>query len=217
MDIEDRIRQFETMVRPEADPNNDMAWFSLGQAYAQAGRHEDAARAMVRCTEINPQMSKAYQLAGEALAKVGELSKAAEILTAGYKVAASRGDRLPQKGIEELLIKLGQSVPQVQPKGPAPARTTPAGTGGAGGFSCRRTGRAGTKMARAPFRNELGAWIQANISEETFRGWVAQGTKVINEMRLDLSKDEDSATYERLMCEYLGIDEDLRASLSKGG
>lgn len=216
MDIEDRIRQFETMVRPEADPNNDMAWFSLGQAYAQAGRHEDSARAFERCTQINPQMSKAYQLAGEALAKIGELARASEVLSAGYKVAASRGDRLPQKGIEELLVKLGQEVPKVEPKGPSPKKPA-AGTTAGGGFVCRRTGQPGTRMARAPFRNELGAWIQANISDETFRGWVAQGTKVINEMRLDLSKDEDAATYERLMCEYLGMDEELRASLQKGG
>ena len=43
MDVAQRIAQFETMVRPEADPNNDMAWFSLAQAYADAGRHADAA------------------------------------------------------------------------------------------------------------------------------------------------------------------------------
>ena len=36
-----------------------------------------------------------------------------------------------------------------------------------------------------------------------------QGTKVINEMRLDLSRDEDSETYDRQMREYLGIDDAL--------
>ena len=64
MDIQQRIAQFENMVRDEADPTNDMAWFSLGGAYAQAGRHADAAKAYVRCVQINPAMSKAWQLAG---------------------------------------------------------------------------------------------------------------------------------------------------------
>ncbi|MCK6478042.1 MAG: hypothetical protein L6Q35_14570, partial [Phycisphaerales bacterium] len=48
MDPNQRIAQFEAMVRPEADPNNDMAWFSLGSAYRDAGRHADAAKAFAR-------------------------------------------------------------------------------------------------------------------------------------------------------------------------
>ena len=40
MDIASRIAQFENMC--QADPDNDMAHFSLGGAYAQDGRHEDA-------------------------------------------------------------------------------------------------------------------------------------------------------------------------------
>ena len=35
---------------------------SLGGAYAQAGRQADAAKAFIRCFEINPAMSKAYQI-----------------------------------------------------------------------------------------------------------------------------------------------------------
>ena len=71
MDINARIAQFENMVQPGADPDNDMAWFSLGGAYAQAGRHSDAARAYEKCYTINPAMSKAYQLAGESYLMIG--------------------------------------------------------------------------------------------------------------------------------------------------
>jgi Fe-S cluster biosynthesis and repair protein YggX len=205
MDTAQRIAQFEAMVRPEADPNNDMAWFSLGGAYAQAARHDDAARAYLRCTEINPDMSKAYQLAGASLIESGDKAKAGETLTKGYEVAARKGDFMPRKAMGELLVKLGMPVPQVAEA----KQAAPAGT-----FMCKRTGRPGTKLEKAPFRGPVGEWIAANISAETWREWIGQGTKVINEMRLDLSRDQDSDVYDQHMREYLGIDEALLAELT---
>lgn len=202
LDINQRIAQFETMVRPEADPNNDMAWFSLAGAYAQANRHEDAAKAYIRCFEINPGMSKAYQLAAKALIECGDKPQAIEVLSAGFKIASGKGDFMPQKAMGEMLTSLDAPLPVV-------ARTTPAAqpaTSG-GDFMCTRTGKPGTKMARAPFKGPTGAWIAANISQQTFDEWIRQGTKVINELRLDLSRPEDSASYDRHMLDYLGIDE----------
>ncbi|CAG0967250.1 putative Fe(2+)-trafficking protein [Phycisphaerales bacterium] len=208
MDVTQRIAQFETMVRPGADPDNDMAWFSLGRAYAEAGRHDDAARAFARCLEINPAMSKAYQLAGEAYIARGELSKASDILKRGYTTAFQRGDRMPMTAMGELLKKIGDEPPAVAA---AAAETGPAGT-----FVCKRTGRAGRQLPRPPFKGPVGAWIHANISQETWDNWVRQGTKVINELRLDLSREEDSETYDRHMREFLGIDDELYQSLAAG-
>lgn len=208
MDIHERIRQFETMVRPEADPNNDMAWFSLGTAYAQAGRHAEAAGAFTRCFELNGDMSKAYQLAGKAWLEAGEVRKAGEVLAKGYAVAAARGDLMPKKAMGEMLEKLGRALPEVGGKG---VETASSG----GTFVCQRTGRPGTRMARPPFKGAIGQWIYENISKETFvDGWVPQGTKVINELRLDLSRDEDERVYDRHMREYLGIDDELYTRLT---
>lgn len=209
MDIAQRIAQFEAMVRPEADPNNDMAWFSLGQAYAQAGRQGDAAAAFLRCTAINTDMSKAYQLAGQAFIAAGQKGKAAEVLLEGYKVAASKGDRMPMKAMGDLLTGLGVEPPAVKSAAPAPAATVADGS-----FIDRKTGKPGTKMIRPPFKGPIGAWIGAHISQETFDDWIRQGTKVINEMRLDLSRDEHSETYDRFMREYLGIDDELYEQLT---
>jgi Fe-S cluster biosynthesis and repair protein YggX len=209
MDTESRIRQFETMVRPEADPNNDMAWFSLAGAYRDAGRHAEAAEAYVRCCTINPAMTKAYQLAGAAYIDAGMPDRAAEVLTEGYRAAASRGDRMPQKAMGELLTKLGKPLPRVDSSANPPGATAPPG-----GFVCKRTGRPGTKMTRPPFKGPIGRWIAENIAQETFDAWIAQGTKVINELRLDLSRDQDSDVYDQHMREYLGIDEELFQKLS---
>ncbi|MFA6044017.1 MAG: Fe(2+)-trafficking protein [Phycisphaerales bacterium] len=208
MDINQRIAQFETMVRPGADPDNDMAWFSLGGAYAQAGRHGEAAAAYTKCYELNPAMSKAYQLAGKALLDAGQRDAGVATLKAGYSSAAERGDRMPMKAMGELLEALGEKPPEVKGAGAATVATT------TGSFVCKRSGKPGTQMSRAPFKGPLGAWILANISKETFEGWIRQGTKVINEMRLDLSRDEDAATYDKQMREFLGIDDALLAELT---
>ncbi|MDX2132758.1 MAG: Fe(2+)-trafficking protein [Planctomycetota bacterium] len=213
MDVNQRIAQFETMVRPGADPDNDMAWFSLGRAYADAGRDADAATAFEKCVALNPAMSKAYQLAGESLVRIGELSRAADVLLRGHAMARSKGDRMPMLAMADLLRKMGQEPPE------APAPEAPGGSGGAaadGSFVCRRTGKAGCRLARAPFRGSLGAWIHAHISQETWDAWVRQGTKVINEMRLDLSREEDAETYDRHMREYLGIDDDVLREIAGG-
>lgn len=197
-----RIAQFENMVA--ADPSNDMAHFSLGGAYTQVARYADAANAYLKCVEINPKFTKAYQLAGQALISAGEPDRAAEVLTAGYTSAAALGDRMPQKAMGELLTKIGKPVPQTT----AAASAMPPGT-----FVEPSSGKGGTKMLRPPFKGPVGNWIFENITQETFDEWIRQGTKVINELRLDLSREDHAETYDKYMYEYLGIDDALLAKL----
>ncbi len=207
MDLNARIAQFENMVREGADPTNDMAWFSLAGAYAQAARHADAARAYRTCIDLNPNFSKAYQLAGEALRAANDTSAAIAILTDGYKVAARKGDLMPKRAIAELLKSLNAPIPADPSGASAPAPTT-------SGFTDRKTGRPGTRMPRPPFKGPIGQWIHQHISQETFDAWIRQGTKVINELRLDLSRDADEATYDAHMREFLGIDDEMYEQLT---
>ncbi|MEZ6242399.1 MAG: Fe(2+)-trafficking protein [Phycisphaerales bacterium] len=195
MDIDERIRRFEELVRD--DPENDMALFSLGGAYNQAGRYREAADAYLRCVAANPTMSKAYQLAGAALMASDQKPRAAETLAEGYRVAAGQGDLMPKKAMADLLHQLGEPLPEVEEKGTTPAPP--------GSFIDQKTGRPGAKLARAPFRNALGEWIQANISKQTWDEWIGLGTKIINELRLDLSRDEHDAVYDYAMRRYLGL------------
>jgi Fe-S cluster biosynthesis and repair protein YggX len=112
---------------------------------------------------------------------------------------------MPQKAMGELLQKLGANVPVVESK----SATGSAGQASGGGdFVCSRTGQAGHQLPRPPFKGPFGRWIFEHISKETFDGWVKQGTKVINEMRLDLSRDQDAETYDKQMREYLGVDDE---------
>jgi Fe-S cluster biosynthesis and repair protein YggX len=139
----------------------------------------------------------------------------------GFTIAAERGDLLPKNALADILKSLGRELPEVAVKGPGAGKkdgisllggsaesgprpdpsSFPAGT-----FIDHKTGRPGTKMAKPPFRGRLGAWIGENISQETFEAWIRQGTKVINELRLDLSREQDAEAYDEHMREFLGID-----------
>lgn len=220
MDVEKRIAQFENMA--QADPSNEMAHFSLGKAYADAGRFADASKSYLRCVQLVPDMSKAYQLAGEMLLKVNQNDEAASILVRGYVVAAEKGDLMPKTAIANLLKQIGREVPDVPNAKGASASVPLGGTGGPaanydpskplpeGMILDKKSGRPGTRMPRPPFKGPVGEWIAANISQETFyKGWVPQGTKVINELRLDLSREKDQEIYDQHMREYLGVDESV--------
>jgi len=204
-DLKERITRFENMAA--ADPENEMAHFSLGQAYLQQGRAGEAARSFEKCIALNPEMSKAYQLAGEAMIKAGWSDKAVDFLNRGYEVAASKGDRMPQDAIAELLESIGRKTPTLSEdaKRQASAKSS--------SFVCQRTGQPGTQLKEPPIRGPVGQWIQQNIAAETWRQWIGQGTKVINELRLDFSREEDQNTYDQYMHEFLGIDQDLLREL----
>ena len=196
----DRIAQFEKMARE--DPTNDMAHFSLGNAYLQSGRAAEAAKALENCIAVNPHMSKAYQLAGQAMIEAGWADKAVAILNKGYEVAASKGRSHAATGDRRLAQVNRPRTADDRDAGEGRRSDERGGRGGT--FMCRRSGRPGTKMTSPPFRGPLGAWIQENISTETWRTWIGQGTKVINELRLDLSREQDQEAYDMHMREFLG-------------
>ncbi|MEM9372511.1 MAG: Fe(2+)-trafficking protein [Planctomycetota bacterium] len=205
MDPEARIEQFRKLI--EQDPTSDMAYFSLAQALSQAGRFDEAGDAFRKCTDLNPAMTKGFQLGGAAYMAAGKDDEARAMLVKGYEEAATRGDLMPKKAIADLLTQLGESIPEVKDA----AEPEPTGS-----FKCGKTGRMGNQMARPPFRNGVGTWIHENISRETFDEFIRLGTKVINELRLDLSRDDHDAVYDYAMRRYMGITDELYGELMDG-
>ena len=197
--LDERIAQWENMTREAPD---DMSWFSLGSAYKDAGRLEDADKAFAKAMALNPGMSRACQLRGQILIELGRNDEAADLLTTGYQTAAERGDVMPQKAMEELLKKIGRPpVPEVaRIKGPAV--TSP------DQILDRRTGRAGSRLPDSPMRGPVGQYIYDHFSMETWQEWIAMGTKVINELRLDFSNRQHQDTYDQHMMEWLEISQE---------
>ena len=197
MDLEERINQFQAMA--EADPGNEMAHFSLGNVLLQAGKPDEAGESFEHAANANPEMSKAYQMAGQAFMAAGDTDRATAILTNGYKIAAKRGDLMVKSGIESLLKMLDAPVPNIEMK------EVERGEVPEGAFICGVTGRPGTQLEKPPFRGKLGEKIYETVSQETWQLWLAQGTKVINELRLDLSRPDHQDVYDEQMIEFLGL------------
>lgn len=206
--LDDRIAQWEQMCREAPD---DMAFFSLGNTYKEAERHEDAAQAYAKALEYNPKMSRAYQTRGQALIKIGKEDEAATVLTEGYKVAAELGDVMPKKSIAALLAKLGKPLPEVEDFAAKKAAVEATGDT----VLDKRTGQPQPKLPDPPMRGPVGEYIYANFGQQTWQEWIAMGTKVINELRLDFSNPAHQDTYEQHMLEWLGVTrEEIEASES---
>ncbi|MFP4145518.1 MAG: Fe(2+)-trafficking protein [Phycisphaeraceae bacterium] len=196
--IEERIEQWERMA---AEVPDDMAFFSLGGVYREAGRHEDAAGAFAKAIEMNPGMSRAYQLRAQSLIDLGREDEAAETLTEGYRVAGERGDVMPQRAMGSLLEKLGREVPEVASAEERKQEVEQSGDV----VLDRRTGEPQPRLDDPPMRGPLGEFIHDHFGQETWRAWIAQGTKVINELRLDFSNPEHQEVYDHYMMEWLQI------------
>lgn len=200
---EARIAQWTRMAEEAPD---DMAFFSLGDALRAAGRHADAAEAFEKALGFNPAMSRAMQYLGEAQLKLGREEEARATLTKGYEVAAGRGDVMPMRAMEERLKRLGAPVPEVKTAAEKAAELA-AESGGAMVLD-RRSGQPQPRLDGPPMRGPVGAYIAEHFGQVTWSQWIGQGTKVINELRLDFSNPEHQDVYEQHMLDWLGITSD---------
>jgi len=182
-----------------------MAYFSLANAFLQADRYDEAGDTFAKCAQINEAMTKAYQLAGDAYIKAGKVDLAKVVLTKGYIEATTRGDMLPKNAIADLLKSINEPLPPIENTKPQTADTEAP----VGDFKCIKSGKMGTQIPRQPFRNAMGEWIYNNISNETFTEWIGLGTKIINELRLDLSREDHDAVYEYAMRIFLGYTDEM--------
>jgi len=181
-DLQEKIERFENMAT--ADPSNDMAHFSLGSAYFDAHRFADAALSFEACVTLNPEMTRAMELGGSALVQLGKMDEAKELLTRGYEQAATRGEMRVKDGIAAVMKAAGLELPEVE------------------SVAVAQTGK---PLEEAPLPGALGKWILENVDLDQWNVWIGQGTKVINELRLDFSREEDQKVYEEYMAEFLGV------------
>src|SRR6185503_2601180 len=96
-----RIDRFRALT--EADPTNELGFFSLGRAYMDAGQAQQAVPALQRVIALNSGFSKAYALLGTAQKATGDVAGAIATWTAGYRIANERGDLMPRNDMAGLL------------------------------------------------------------------------------------------------------------------
>ncbi len=195
-ETDERIARFTRMA--EADPTNELAHFSLGAALVDAKRYAEATDALRRAIEINPELSKAYQLLAQSQLEQGDREGALDTLRRGESVAQRRGDVMPAKSMAQMLRRLGEPVAG------GGEHDVPVRRASTTGFACRRCG-GGEKMDRAPMRGPLGEQVHASVCADCWQEWLAMGTKVINELRLDFREPRAHEAFERYMAEFLGL------------
>jgi Fe-S cluster biosynthesis and repair protein YggX len=197
-EISARIEQFRKMA--EADPDNELGHFSLGRAYFDAEMMPEAVVSFDRVVQLNPKLSKVYQLMASALLKLNRRDEAIEQLTAGVKMADQRGDLMPKNEMIRMLNDLGAPVPELKNAAADRAPTD-------GEVLCHRCGKVKPKMAHPPFSNAQGKMLQEKICADCWREWIGMGTKVINELRLPLSDPRAQKEFDRHMYEFLNLKE----------
>jgi Fe-S cluster biosynthesis and repair protein YggX len=193
---EARIEQFKKMA--EADPENELGHFSLGRAYLDAGKYSEAAASLERAISLNANLSKAYQLLGEAMLKMDMRDQAIARFSQGVKIADARGDVLPRNEMAQKLKELGVAPPE-------PASVATKTEVGEGQVLCKRCGRVAPKMVSQPFSNAQGKMIYENICADCWKAWIGMGTKVINELRLPLSDPQAQKIFDQHMLEFLNL------------
>ncbi len=196
-EINERIERFKKMA--EADPQNELGHFSLARALMDAGQYSAAIEPLRKVISIDASRSKAYQMLGECLTKEGKTGEAVATLTEGVKIADSRGEMLPRNDMVEMLKGLGAAVPQFK------TASAPAQQAGEGQVLCRRCGKLAPKLASQPMRNDFGRLVFENTCTACWREAIGMGTKVINELRLDLSDPRAQKAWEQNIREFLNL------------
>jgi hypothetical protein len=119
------------------------------------------------------------------------------VLEKGYLIAAKNGRPDAQERDRELLTELGREIPEVPREGRrggrGPGFRLPA-------HEAARDADAPPAVPRRARRVDPGEHLQ-----ETFDEWIGLGTKIINELRLDLSREQDDAVYDYGMRRFLGL------------
>jgi Fe-S cluster biosynthesis and repair protein YggX len=204
MTEDERIEQFRKMAK--ANPDDDLAHFALGQALHDAGRHAEAAVVLKHVLKLNDGYSKAYVLLGGSLDAVGDPDGAVEVWLRGHEAAAQRGDLSLVVETENLLRARGVEPPRPES---APAPAVDDREPGPGEVRDRRSGRIGARLKFDPFGDEVGAYIQENVSQESWDAWMEMSIKVINELRLDLGDPEGQRLYDLHMRDFLRLPPEL--------
>lgn len=101
---EDRIARYTALL--EAQPANDLARFSLGRAFYDAGRFAEAAEAFRACLQRKPDWLVAALLLGRCELELGHRAEAKQCLENARQLAADQGHDGPLREANELLASL---------------------------------------------------------------------------------------------------------------
>jgi tetratricopeptide (TPR) repeat protein len=102
--LQRKITQFEALVAHNAE--DALSRFTLGRAYLEAGRANDAVRVLEEALTIKPDLTAAYVVLGEAHEKAGRIARAIKTWNQGIELAQKKGDLHPRNQMQEHLKRV---------------------------------------------------------------------------------------------------------------
>jgi len=109
VDEEDpRIAKFRAMVDDDAD--NELAWFSLGQALLDVGRSAEAEVAFGRAGALQPDLMMAWYRRGECLLQLGRYAEAREMALKTRDLAIAQHHEGPKADADEMLEEIDDAL-----------------------------------------------------------------------------------------------------------
>lgn len=192
-----KIEQFQKAT--EQNPSDPLGFFSLGRAFLEAGRFDEAVGAFQRALALDARLSRAYQLLASAQLSLNRKPEAIDSIRRGLVVAHQRGDLMVKDELTRMLTSLGEQAPNFD----APSTQV----AGEGEVFDVRTQTLGTKLRRPPFKGKLGQIIFENVSAESWKEAIAHGTKVINELRLPLNDPAAQKVFDQHIVDFLNLRE----------
>ena len=71
---------------------------------------------------------------------------------------------------------------------------------------CKKLGKIAPALAKPPFPGDLGTKIYNNISQPAWDAWLIEQTKIINELRLNVTEPTARELLEKKMLEFLFVE-----------
>ena len=102
--MDNAIQRFEAVVK--ASPRDELARFSLGNAYWGAGRYREARDQLREALSIKPDWMAVAILLGKCHMELGEKKEAKEIFQRALELAICQCHEGPREDLQELLKEL---------------------------------------------------------------------------------------------------------------
>lgn len=101
---DEREQRYLSMI--EQFPDSPLGYFSLGRYYLELSRFDDAAKALARCTELDPKYAAALVALGDAWSSAGQEEKARDAFARGRAAALEQGHPELAEEIDERVAEL---------------------------------------------------------------------------------------------------------------
>lgn len=106
----DDVRTARFRAMTDADPENELAWFSLGQALFDAGRFADALPAFATAGRLQDDLMMAHLRQAQCLCELGRHAEAKPFALKTRELAIAQNHEGPREDADELLEEIEDAL-----------------------------------------------------------------------------------------------------------